>query len=340
LTYSTKTCRMSSKEEALARKAKGNEAYKARNFTEAIAHFKAAYELDKDVVFLNNLAAAQYENGQYDESIETAQKAVDDGRDTRADYKTIAKSFGRIGTAYLKKEDYENAIKFFNKSLTEHRTPDILQKLKDTEKAKAEADRKAYIDPALSDKAREEGNVCFKAGDFAGSVKHYTEAIKRNPEDPKAYNNRATAYTKLLALNEALKDAESAIKIDPKFVKAYIRKSHVKFAMKEYTQASDALAEAKIADTEGKNKTEISQQERKIMEAMYTQESNETDEERVQRAMRDPEVAKLLQDPTMQSILQQAQDDPKALMEHMKNPVFRSNIQKLQQAGIVKMGSR
>jgi len=110
--------------------------------------------------------------------------------------------------------------------------------------------------------------------------------------------------------------------------------------MKEYTQASDALAEAKIADTEGKNKTEISQQERKIMEAMYTQESNETDEERVQRAMRDPEVAKLLQDPTMQSILQQAQDDPKALMEHMKNPVFRSNIQKLQQAGIVKMGSR
>lgn len=73
-------------------------------------------------------------------------------------------------------------------------------------------------------------------------------------------------------------------------MKAYIRKSHVKFAMKEYTQASDALAEAKAADKDGKNANEIATQERKCMEAMYSQDSDETDEQRVQRAMRDPEV--------------------------------------------------
>lgn len=110
-----------------------------------------------------------------------------------------------------------SAVKYFNKSLTEHRTPDILNKLRETERNKAEAEKLSYIDPEKSSQAREEGNALFKKGDFAGAVKAYTESIKRDPNDPKGYNNRANAYTKLVALPEALKDAETAIKVDPKF---------------------------------------------------------------------------------------------------------------------------
>lgn len=78
-------------------------------------------------------------------------------------------------------------------------------------------DRAAYIDPEQSATAREEGNRLFKEGDFAGAVKSYTESIKRDPNDPRGYNNRALAYTKLVALPEALKDAEEAIRVDPTF---------------------------------------------------------------------------------------------------------------------------
>jgi stress-induced-phosphoprotein 1 len=117
----------------------------------------------------------------------------------------------------VKQGDLAAAVKFFNKSLTEHRTPDILAKLRETERGLADAERQAYINPELSEQAREEGNKLFKEGDFAGAVKQYTEAIKRNPTDPRGYNNRALAYTKLLALSEALKDANEAIKIDPNF---------------------------------------------------------------------------------------------------------------------------
>jgi stress-induced-phosphoprotein 1 len=74
----------------------------------------------------------------------------------------IAKAFGRIGSAYLKKEDYDNAIKYFNKSLTEHRTPDILNKLREAEKVKKQLETQAYMNPELAEKAREEGNAKFK----------------------------------------------------------------------------------------------------------------------------------------------------------------------------------
>lgn len=41
----------------------------------------------------------------------------------------------------------------------------------------------------------------------------------------------------------------------------------------------------------------------------------------------------ILQDPVMQSILQQAKGDPAALQDHMKNPDIRTKIQKLIMAG-------
>jgi stress-induced-phosphoprotein 1 len=41
-------------------------------------------------------------------------------------------------------------------------------------------------------------------------------------------------------------------------------------------------------------------------------------------------------DPVMQSILQQAQGNPQALQDHMKNPTVRTKITKLINAGIIR----
>lgn len=84
-------------------------------------------------------------------------------------------------------------------------------------------------------------------------------------------------------------------------VKGYIRKSNVLFSMKEYTKALEAIQRASDVDAEQeggpKNGREIEAQQNKCMQALYSQRSGESDEETLARAMRDPEVAQIMQDP-------------------------------------------
>ncbi|GAA6009841.1 hypothetical protein JCM10207_002128 [Rhodosporidiobolus poonsookiae] len=330
------------KQQADQLKTEANALYKERKFDDAEAKYKQAWDTyPKDITYLNNLAAVYFEKGEYQKAIETCEKAVEEGRDLRADFKLLAKAFGRIGTSYIRLGDYDQGIKYLQKSLTEHRTPDILAKLKDAEKDKAEKERLAYIDPKKADEKREEGNKAFKAGDFALSVTHYSESIKRNPTDPRGYSNRAQAYLKLLALPEALKDAEKAIEVDPKFVKGYIRKSNVLFAMKEFDKAYTAIEQAAEKDDASANTKEISQTFAKVTQALSSSRAGETDEQTYARAMRDPEVQQIMSDPVFQSILQQAQQDPKSLQSHMASSAeIRRKVETLVRAGIIKTGSR
>lgn len=144
--------------------------------------------------------------------------------------------------------------------MSEFRTPDVLEKLRECEKLKAEADRLAYKDPKLSDEAREKGNEYFKQGNFSEAIKYYTDAIKRNDADPKNFSNRAACFMKLMALPEADKDCEEAIRLDPNFVKAYIRKAAILFAKRDFMKSIDVCNEAKTKDVENKHTQEIDAQ--------------------------------------------------------------------------------
>ena len=282
------------KEAADKEKALGTENYKKRNFDEAIKHYQAAWDLHKDITYLNNLGAAHFEKGDYQACIETCTKAAEEGRSLYADFKVIAKSYARIGTAYEKQGDLAQAIDFYNKSLREHRTPDVVNKVRAAERNKIEAAREAYIDPAKAEEAREEGNKKFKESDWPGAVAAYTEMTKRAPEDPRGYSNRAAAFIKLLEFPSALDDCDMSIKKDPKFIRAYIRKAQAYFGMREYSKCVDACTEALNVDAEhhnGANSKEIEQQQQKAFSAMYSARENETEEQTRERLMRDPEVS-------------------------------------------------
>ncbi|KAJ3327099.1 Hsp90 cochaperone [Blyttiomyces sp. JEL0837] len=316
----------------------GNAFYKKRQFEDALKAYDKAFELDEtNVAILTNKSAVLFEMGNYQECIKVSNDAVEKGREIRADFKLIARAFARMGTAYAKLDDHANAIKFYQKSLAEHRTPDVLTKLKEVEKLKAAADKEAYRSIPLSDEAREKGNELFKASRFADAVPLYTEAIKRNDKDPRNFSNRAACYIKLMALPEAEKDCDEAIKLDVNFVKAYIRKAQILAAKRDFMKCIDMCNEAKSKDVDGKHTAEIDAQMMKAYAGLNEVQSGGNREETVKRAMNDPEVQQILNDPIMNQILQQMKEDPRAAADHMKNPSIAAKIRTLINAGIIQM---
>jgi len=162
--------------------------------------------------------------------------------------------------------------------------------------------------------------------------------VQRAPEDPRGYSNRAAAFIKLLEFPSAIDDCDKAIKKDPKFIRAYLRKAQAYFGMRDYSKCLDACTDASEVDVTKVNAKEIEQQQQRALSAMYAARENETEEQTKERIQRDPEILNIMQDPIMQSILQQAQGDPAALQEHMKNPGIRAKIQKLVAAGVIRVG--
>uniref|UniRef100_A0AC34GIP7 Hsp70/Hsp90 organizing protein-like protein n=1 Tax=Panagrolaimus sp. ES5 TaxID=591445 RepID=A0AC34GIP7_9BILA len=132
---------------AVEQKNLGNEAYKKRDFETAHKHYDAAIALSpKNCTFYTNKAAAYFEEGKYQECIDECKKAIDIGRETQADYKLIAKAMARIATAYIKLENLKDAMYWYEKSLAEHRDPDIVKKHKQLQKDMQEKERLSYID--------------------------------------------------------------------------------------------------------------------------------------------------------------------------------------------------
>ncbi|KAF4598226.1 hypothetical protein EYR38_006622 [Pleurotus pulmonarius] len=80
-------------------------------------------------------------------------------------------------------------------------------------------------DKAEALKIKAQANTAFTNHDFNTAANLYTDAIKKNPRDPILWCNRAYARMKLEEYGYALGDANQAIEIDPKYVKAYYRRA-------------------------------------------------------------------------------------------------------------------
>lgn len=114
-----------------------------------------------------------------------------------------------------------------------------------------------------------------RAGKFPDALREYSEAIKRNPEDPKPYSNRAACYMKLAEWSLALEvrvgvwrlvfegaislsttfsctaqDCNTCVAKDPTFVKGFLRKGNVLLAMQRFNEARDVFRDVLEMDAD------------------------------------------------------------------------------------------
>ncbi|RWW81417.1 hypothetical protein BHE74_00010180 [Ensete ventricosum] len=76
-------------------------------------------------------------------------------------------------------------------------------------------------------KARIQGNELFKSGHFAEAITAYGEGLKSDPSNPVLLCNRAACRSKLGQWEKSLEDCNQALRIQPSYIKALLRRASV-----------------------------------------------------------------------------------------------------------------
>ena len=86
-------------------------------------------------------------------------------------------------------------------------------------------------------KLKDQGNKFLKEHKFDEAIEAYTKAIELDPKNAIFYSNRAQVQIKLENFGLAIQDCDSAIAVDPNFIKAYYRKAVSQMAILQTKQA-------------------------------------------------------------------------------------------------------
>ena len=78
-------------------------------------------------------------------------------------------------------------------------------------------------DKVEAEKFKQAGNAQMSSKEYDAAIESYNKAVTLDSTNPVYYSNRAAAYSSKGDHLAAVGDAEKAISVDPKFVKAYHR---------------------------------------------------------------------------------------------------------------------
>jgi len=317
-------------------KERGNELYKSKKFDEALAAYDEAIALDPTkMTFVNNKAAVYFTAKKYDECIEACNEAVEIGKANMAPFVDRAKVYTRCAKAYQKKGDLANAIQMCKEAQLENYERATERMMKNMELEKRKADTAAYLDDDKADEAKQRGNDHFRNKEWGEAVKEYEEAVKRAPKNAAIRNNVAAALCKVMDFNGAKKHIEKAIEIDPKYVKAWARKGDIEVLMKENHKALESYKAGLGLDSTNATCRDGLRKVTAMINYGAANMSEEEKKERAQHGMADPEIQSILQDPVIQQILRDFNENPQAAQKAMSNPGIRAKIEKLIASGVV-----
>jgi stress-induced-phosphoprotein 1 len=323
------------KSEAEENKKQGTEFYKNKEYKKALEYYQKASKLfPEEPSYILNQAAVYFMENKFNECERICQKVLNISRENQADYKWPAKAYTRLASIEEKRGDLKKAIQYLVESLTEFKDDKVKEKLRQLKKKLKSQEDKKQLNPEEALKLKIKGDEAFRSMKWKDAINLYTRSIKRNPNDPKVYNNCSTAYCKLMAWGPALDDASKAIVLDPKWITPYLRKAKIEQACKTYHKA---LMTLKLAGSNIENpKDPLLQRAIHELNVTISIANQKNDPERQQRALEDPQIQIIMQDPIISALLKAAQTDPTRIQKAMTNEVVREKIELLAAAGIIR----
>ncbi|XP_026164852.1 uncharacterized protein LOC113131607 [Mastacembelus armatus] len=112
------------------------------------------------------------------------------------------------------------------------------------EEEKPETNKEKPMDPTADDYAKRSrelaniGNHLAASGQYEMAVKCFTDAIKFNPKEFKLFGNRSLCYERMQQYENALRDADLALCMEPNWIKGLFRKGKALCGLKKYYEAS------------------------------------------------------------------------------------------------------
>ena len=88
---------------------------------------------------------------------------------------------------------------------------------------------------------KQEGVKLFHAGKYEEAIAMFNSALELNPNDEVLYSNRSSCYLHLKDYKRAMEDAETCIRLKPKWERGYYRKGMVFFEQQEYIDAATSF---------------------------------------------------------------------------------------------------
>lgn len=229
-------------------KAKGNAAFKAKQYKEAIDWYTKAIALDPSSeasgALYSNRAASWQGLSDYAKAAEDADLCIK----VRPDW---LKGYFRKGVAMQSMGNPDEAQKAFQEALrVEPNNGEVMEKLQAINAQLRERNGKAKPSSCkVADEAKLLGNSLFSEGKYEQAALFYTRAIElqKEPTKEKAtyYANRAACYQQTHLYQQMVDDCTTAIKIDPQNVKAYIRRAIAYEGMEKWKLALEDYNKAK-----------------------------------------------------------------------------------------------
>ena len=173
---------------------KGNELFQLKKYDEALSLFREFLTQSPSMYKVRiNIANCHMELKQYDQAIEEFKKVLEgleaEKSPDAGDKEMMASALASIGDIYMKRNDLENAEKFFKKSI--------------------ETDEK---DPALAYNVAE---ILFVGGKTEEAIKYYKLAVKIKPDWAKAYKQMGYALLNKGDIEEAINSFKKFMELDP-----------------------------------------------------------------------------------------------------------------------------